>query len=77
MPCGGEPSQEHLNRRAHEFRESAAKDARESAELDEYFDEIFSSDQVKQLKPAPEPYRMAAKKLKVEESGLVLVAVHS
>src|SRR6266581_3479507 len=33
-----------------------------NAGLDQYFEQILSADEVKRLKPAPEPYRMAAQR---------------
>jgi 2-haloacid dehalogenase len=45
--------------------------------LREYFEQILSADTVKRLKPAPEPYRMAAHSLGVEVEGVRLVAAHA
>ena len=45
--------------------------------LREYFDQVLSSDAVKRLKPAPEPYRMAAESLGVEVKQVRLVAAHA
>jgi 2-haloacid dehalogenase len=45
--------------------------------LREYFDQVLSADSVKRLKPAPEPYRMAAESLGVELGQLRLVAAHA
>jgi 2-haloacid dehalogenase len=42
-----------------------------------YFEQILSADAVKCLKPAPEPYRMAAESLGVEIGQVRLVAAHS
>lgn len=48
-----------------------------NAGLSGYFEEILSADEVNRLKPAPEPYRMAADRLGVEMDGIRLVAAHS
>ena len=45
--------------------------------LREYFDQVLSADTVKRLKPAPEPYRMAAESLGVELGQIRLVAAHA
>jgi 2-haloacid dehalogenase len=45
--------------------------------LREYFDQVLSADPVKRLKPAPEPYRMAAENLGVEIGQVRLVAAHA
>ena len=45
--------------------------------LRDYFEQILSADDVKRLKPAPEPYRMAAESLAVEVEGVRLVAAHA
>jgi 2-haloacid dehalogenase len=45
--------------------------------LREYFDQVLSADSVKRLKPAPEPYRMAAESLGVELGQIRLVAAHA
>jgi len=55
----------------------SAKEALESAKLAHLFDGVLSSEDVKRLKPAPEPYLMAAKKSGVQPPGLLLVAAHS
>jgi len=49
----------------------------ESSGLRGYFEQILSADAVKRLKPAPEPYRMAAQSLGVEIEGVRLVTAHS
>jgi 2-haloacid dehalogenase len=49
----------------------------ESSGLRGYFEQILSADTVKRLKPAPEPYRMAAESLGVEIGQVRLVAAHS
>jgi 2-haloacid dehalogenase len=45
--------------------------------LRDYFEQVLSADAVKRLKPAPEPYRMAAQRLGVEVEGIRLVAAHA
>src|SRR3712207_3085305 len=42
-----------------------------------YFEQVLSADAVQLLKPAPEPYRMAAESLGVEIGQLRLVAAHA
>jgi 2-haloacid dehalogenase len=49
----------------------------ENSGLRGYFEQILSADAVKRLKPAPEPYRMAAESLGVEMGQVRLVAAHS
>ena len=49
----------------------------ENSGLQGYFEQILSADTVRRLKPAPEPYRMAAKSLGVEVKGVRLVAAHA
>ncbi|MHB1241432.1 MAG: haloacid dehalogenase type II [Gammaproteobacteria bacterium] len=41
-----------------------------------YFEDIFSVDDVRRYKPAPEPYRMAAYRLGVDVAQVRLVAAH-
>ncbi len=45
--------------------------------LADRFEEILSADTAKRLKPAPAPYRMAARKLGIPERELRLVAAHA
>jgi 2-haloacid dehalogenase len=49
----------------------------ENSGLRGYFEQILSADAVKRLKPAPEPYMMAAESLGVEMGQVRLVAAHS
>jgi 2-haloacid dehalogenase len=49
----------------------------ENSGLRGYFEQILSADAVKRLKPAPEPYMMAAEGLGVEIGQVRLVAAHS
>src|SRR5918992_879821 len=45
--------------------------------LRDYFEQVLSADAVERLKPAPEPYRMAAESLGVEVGQVRLVAAHA
>jgi len=47
------------------------------AGLYDLFERVFSADQVKRLKPAPEPYRMVAQELGIETNQMRMVAAHS
>jgi 2-haloacid dehalogenase len=49
----------------------------EHAGLAGYFEQTLSADTVKRLKPAPEPYRMAAESLGVEVGEIRLIAAHA
>jgi 2-haloacid dehalogenase len=49
----------------------------ENAGLAELFEHILSADSARRLKPAPEPYRMAAAELGVEAGRMRLVAAHA
>jgi 2-haloacid dehalogenase len=57
--------------------EAVAQAQLEHAELASLFERTLSADQVRRLKPAPEPYWMAARELGVEVDSLWLVAAHS
>lgn len=46
------------------------------AGLTPLFDALLSADEVRRLKPAPEPYRYAASRLGVEPGEMMLVAAH-
>ena len=48
-----------------------------SAGLAGYFEQILSADAVRRLKPAPEPYRMAAERMGVSPAGVRLIAAHA
>ena len=48
-----------------------------NAGLQGHFEQVLSADTVKRLKPAPEPYRMAADSLGVELGEVRLVAAHA
>jgi 2-haloacid dehalogenase len=47
------------------------------ANLRDFFELVLSADDVKRLKPAPEPYHMAARRLGVEIGQLRLIAAHA
>ena len=49
----------------------------ENAGLADRFEQILSADTAKRLKPAPAPYRMAARALEIPERGIRLVAAHA
>jgi 2-haloacid dehalogenase len=49
----------------------------ENSGLRGYFEQLLSADDLQRLKPAPEPYRMAAESLGVEVEGIRLVAAHA
>ena len=77
------PSLDHLRRQG--FRLAAltnsgpraAGDALRNAGIADLFEQIFSADSVKRLKPAAEPYQMAARELGIESNSLLMVAAHS
>jgi 2-haloacid dehalogenase len=48
----------------------------ENSGLRDYFEQTLSADTAQRLKPAPEPYRMAAERLGVELGEIRLVAAH-
>ena len=48
-----------------------------NAGLREYFEQALSADTVQHLKPAPEPYQMAAQQLGVDPHAILLIAAHS
>ena len=54
-----------------------AEDQINNSGLREYFEQLLSADDVGRLKPAPEPYRMAAESLGVEVGRIRLVAAHA
>jgi 2-haloacid dehalogenase len=49
----------------------------ENAELHDHFEQVLSADTVNRLKPAPEPYRLAADSLGGEIGQIRLVAAHA
>ncbi len=48
-----------------------------NAGLKDFFDAVLSADTVRRLKPAPEPYQMAAKSFGVKVNEIRLVAAHA
>ena len=57
--------------------EDVAEAQLRNAGIRDLFDEVISADEVKRLKPAPEPYHHAAQRLGVATAGLRLVAAHA
>lgn len=57
--------------------QQVAENQMENSGLGVYFEQILSADTVQRLKPAPEPYRMAAESLGVEIGEIRLVAAHA
>ena len=49
----------------------------QNAGLEDRFEEVLSADTAKRLKPAPAPYRMAARTLGIPDRELRLVAAHA
>ena len=49
----------------------------EFAGIRDCFEEVISADEVKRLKPAPEPYRHAAERMSTDISNVRLVAAHA
>jgi 2-haloacid dehalogenase len=48
-----------------------------NAGLRDLFEAVFSADEVRQLKPAPEPYRMVAERMGVQIEQVRLIAAHA
>lgn len=48
-----------------------------NAGLRDSLEHVFSADSVRRLKPAPEPYQMAARELGISTKSLLFVAAHS
>jgi 2-haloacid dehalogenase len=57
--------------------ERVARAQLEHAGVIQAFEAVLSADAVRRLKPAPEPYRMAADRLGVEPGDVLLVAAHA
>ncbi len=55
----------------------AAKQAVESAGLAHFFENVYSAEGAKRLKPAHEPYRMLSRELDVKPGNILLTAAHS
>jgi 2-haloacid dehalogenase len=49
----------------------------QNAGLTDKFEQILSADTARRLKPAPAPYRMAARSLGVPDRGMRLIAAHA
>ena len=48
----------------------------ENSGLDKYFEDLFSIDETRKFKPAPQTYQMTAKKLGVKTEQLRMIAAH-
>jgi 2-haloacid dehalogenase len=57
--------------------EKVARAQLEHAGVIDRFEAVLSADMVRRLKPAPEPYRMAAERLGVDPGDVLLVAAHA
>jgi 2-haloacid dehalogenase len=57
--------------------ERVARAQLEHAGIIDAFEAVLSADAVHRLKPAPEPYRMAATRLGVDPADVLLVAAHA
>jgi 2-haloacid dehalogenase len=57
--------------------ERVARAQLEHAGIIDRFEAVLSADAVRRLKPAPEPYRMAADRLGVDRGEVLLVAAHA
>ena len=57
--------------------EAVARAQLENAELAHFFERILSADTLRRLKPASEPYHMAARDLGVDVGEVCLVAAHA
>ena len=57
--------------------ERVARAQLEHAGIIDRFEAVLSADAVRRLKPAPEPYRMAADRLGVDHGEVLLVAAHT
>ena len=55
---------------------TVAQEQLQNAGLAPFFEAILSVDEARRFKPAPAPYRMAARHLRVQTSDLRMVAVH-
>lgn len=56
---------------------AVASDQLTHAGLADYFEQILSADMVRRLKPAPEPYRMAAERMGVAIGDIRMIAAHA
>jgi 2-haloacid dehalogenase len=57
--------------------ERVARAQLEHAGIADAFEAVLSADAVRRLKPAPEPYHMAADRLGTDPSGVLLIAAHA
>ena len=57
--------------------QQVANQQMDNSGLGEFFEQMLSADEVQRLKPAPEPYQMAAEKLNVEVGDIRLIAAHA
>jgi 2-haloacid dehalogenase len=57
--------------------QQVAENQMENSGLRQYFEQVLSADSVQRLKPAPEPYQMAAQSLKQELENIRLIAAHA
>ena len=55
----------------------AAREQLEHAGLAAFFEQILSAEEVRRFKPAPEPYALAAERLRVAPAGIRMVAAHA
>ena len=55
----------------------AAHQTLERAGINTFFEDVFSAEGARRLKPAAEPYLMVVKKCKVKSRNLLMVAAHS
>jgi 2-haloacid dehalogenase len=55
----------------------AAEEMLKHAGIFRHFDRVLSADAVQRLKPAPEPYRMAAHEFDIGPESILMVAAHS
>jgi 2-haloacid dehalogenase len=62
-----------LTNSVHEVAEAQVR----NAGIAEHFDTVMSADNIKRLKPAPEPYQAVAQPFDVEPAEVRLVAAHS
>jgi 2-haloacid dehalogenase len=56
---------------------AVARAQRAHAGLAEWFEEVFSADEVRSLKPSPAPYRMVADRCGVPVDAMCLIAAHA
>ena len=72
VPCGSSFTLATLTNSTREVGEAQI----DNSGLRDYFEQVLSADTAQRLKPAPEPYRMAAESLGVELGEIRLVAAH-